>query len=50
MKMIKKYYKEVCQRRMEDLKELYTGSHAISYRWQDIVEEAKKNRIKVLAN
>lgn len=47
MKMLKKYYKDVCQKRQEVLKEMYSENYAISYRWQDIVEEAKKSKNRI---
>lgn len=46
MEMLKDYYKNVCKRRQEELTVMYAGNYEISYRWQDIVEEAKKNNNK----
>ncbi len=50
MNILKKYYEDVCEKRQEALKKLYTERHDTSYRWQDLVEQSKKYSIKVATN
>lgn len=42
MRILKKYYEDVCKKKQEALKELYSSDYSISYRWQDLVKDAKK--------
>ncbi|MFV0517486.1 MAG: hypothetical protein ACK5MV_08815 [Aminipila sp.] len=42
MELLKKYYEDICKRRQQELKDLYTEKHEVKYRWQDIVAEEKR--------
>lgn len=40
MKLLKKYYEDVCKKRQQELKKTWLEGTPVSYRWQDIVKEA----------
>lgn len=40
MKILKRYYENVCKKRQQELKEMWSERTPVSYRWQDIIKEA----------
>lgn len=47
MKLLKKYYENICKKKQEEIKKTWNQGIKVSYRWEDIVRDALATNKKI---